>query len=334
MEAKMKKNEIKLMKDNKLEVYSQVGKFFTPQASFDDESFFNYFGLIISDMQDNAAGHENYIAEVQTGIGEYLDNIIGYLREKGMLDGAVALFKSAMDLSNSRGFKTITVSLENLCYILSKTSQENTYTEVKNTSKDIKRNKIFDAAIKVFSEEGYHNATIDKIAELSDIGKGSVYRYFTSKKDLLDQLLAENYDGIVERINLIFSVGNDVVRQVEEMIDFWLLYIEENSALYRLFQNEAITQHAEQKIFVYDYIISRLPMFKERIIALDYNRQLKTTSIYTVFYGVFGFIDGIVHKWFRADKRYSLMDEKPVILEVIFNGFFGEKWTQKQFYNP
>ena len=322
------------MKDSKREIYAQVGQFFSPQGSFDEEYFVNYFGLIINDIQDNAAGHENYTAEVQNRIGEYLDNIIGYLREKGMLEGAVALLQRAMELSSSRGFKTIAISLENLSYILSKTSQENTYTDVKNISKDVKRNKIFDAAIKIFSEEGYHNATIDKIAALSDIGKGSVYRYFRSKKDILDQLLTENYDSIVERINLIFSVGNDIVRQVEEMIDFWLLFIEENSALYRLFQNESITQYAEQKIFVFDYIISRLPMFKERIIALDNNRQLKTTSIYTIFYGVFGFIDGIVHKWFRADKSYSLMNEKPLILEVIFNGVFGEKWTQKQFYNP
>jgi hypothetical protein len=44
-----------------------------------------------------------------------------------------------------------------------------------------------------------------------------------------------------------------------------------------------------------------------------------------------GFIDGVVHKWFRGGMAYSLRSEIPVILEVIFNGFVGKEGVQKQF---
>jgi hypothetical protein len=76
---------------------------------------------------------------------------------------------------------------------------------------------------------------------------------------------------------------------------------------------------------------SHLPIIKERIIALNYEKKVKTTNFYTVFYGLLGFIDGVVHKWFRSGMAYSLRSEIPVILEVIFNGFVGKEGRQKQF---
>ena len=49
---------------------------------------------------------------------------------------------------------------------------------------------------------------------------------------------------------------------------------------------------------------------------------------------ILGFIDGVVHKWFRRGMDYPLSDETPVILEVLFNGFVGEKTTSRLFFEP
>jgi hypothetical protein len=100
-----------------------------------------------------------------------------------------------------------------------------------------------------------------------------------------------------------------------------------------LIQSEAITQKTGNRDMFYDYVITHLPMFKERVVSFHIEKKIKTTSFYSVFYGILGFIDGVVYKWTRNNMNYSLQDEIPIILEVLFNGFIGENQTKKKYYN-
>jgi len=89
--------------------------------------------------------------------------------------------------------------------------------------KDIKERReeqIYKAALKIFSKNGYYKADMDIIAQKAKIGKGTVYRYFESKKNLfislvewgLNQLKDEiltNIEGIddeIEKINTALEV--------------------------------------------------------------------------------------------------------------------------------
>ena len=47
-----------------------------------------------------------------------------------------------------------------------------------------KKNRIIEAAVMVFAQKGYASATIADIAARAEIGKGTIYEYFTSKEDL------------------------------------------------------------------------------------------------------------------------------------------------------
>ncbi len=51
-----------------------------------------------------------------------------------------------------------------------------------------RRNEILDAATKVFSEKGFHTATLDDIAEAAEVSKGSIYIHFDSKEAIVDGL--------------------------------------------------------------------------------------------------------------------------------------------------
>ncbi|HMM00344.1 MAG TPA: TetR/AcrR family transcriptional regulator [Bacilli bacterium] len=52
-----------------------------------------------------------------------------------------------------------------------------------------KQNRILDAASEVFSKYGYHQAPTDFISQSAGISKGSLFYYFTSKKQLFLYLL-------------------------------------------------------------------------------------------------------------------------------------------------
>lgn len=63
--------------------------------------------------------------------------------------------------------------------------------------------QILDAAAHVFSQKGYQNATTKEIAEVADVSEGTLYNYFTSKRDLLIGVARAYVDEVIADMNSI-----------------------------------------------------------------------------------------------------------------------------------
>ncbi|QCX33062.1 TetR/AcrR family transcriptional regulator [Caloramator sp. E03] len=59
---------------------------------------------------------------------------------------------------------------------------------------------IFDAAIKAFSRKGFHKSTMDEIAEIAGVAKGTLYYHFKSKEDIFKFIIDEEIKLIVDEI--------------------------------------------------------------------------------------------------------------------------------------
>ena len=57
------------------------------------------------------------------------------------------------------------------------------------------RAKLLKAAGAIFARRGYHEATLDEIAERAGLSKGALYYNFASKEDLFLALLADRLDA-------------------------------------------------------------------------------------------------------------------------------------------
>ncbi len=61
-----------------------------------------------------------------------------------------------------------------------------------------RRERLIDAAIKVFVEKGFHNATVRDIGRAANMTQGTIYNYVSSKDDILylvcDRIVAEYND--------------------------------------------------------------------------------------------------------------------------------------------
>jgi AcrR family transcriptional regulator len=53
------------------------------------------------------------------------------------------------------------------------------------------RQRLLDAAESVFAELGYHDASIVKLTEAAGVGQGTFYLYFSSKKEIFDELVRD-----------------------------------------------------------------------------------------------------------------------------------------------
>ena len=66
----------------------------------------------------------------------------------------------------------------------------------KQREKEFRKKIIMQAARKVFSENGYSNALMENIAYEAELGKGTLYRYFESKDEILICLVKTGMESL------------------------------------------------------------------------------------------------------------------------------------------
>ena len=64
----------------------------------------------------------------------------------------------------------------------------------------LSREQILDATAHCLDAEGYDGTTIRKIAKRLDCAVGSIYRYFTDKRELLDAVVQARFRPVVEAL--------------------------------------------------------------------------------------------------------------------------------------
>lgn len=70
--------------------------------------------------------------------------------------------------------------------------------------------EILDAALALCSSADFESVTIEQIARRADIGKGTVYKHFVSKDELLFRLNMRFYHGLLEELQAQRAEGNPV----------------------------------------------------------------------------------------------------------------------------
>ena len=92
-------------------------------------------------------------------------------------------------------------------------------TEARPQTRIQKKNRetILDAALDVFSSEGFRGATLDQIASAASLSKPNVLYYFSSKEAIYTELLSELLDTWLDPLRALNSNGDPIDELVAYM---------------------------------------------------------------------------------------------------------------------
>jgi AcrR family transcriptional regulator len=96
------------------------------------------------------------------------------------------------------------------------------------------RTKLLEAAEQVFGDLGYHDASIVKVTEAAGVGQGTFYLYFTSKKEIFDELIRDLNRRVRHAMKEASSRGQ--TRLEAELLGFgaYFRFTADHPALYRI----------------------------------------------------------------------------------------------------
>ncbi len=111
---------------------------------------------------------------------------------------------------------------------------------VREAKKQRNKQAIVEAAISLFSAQGYENTSIEQIAKAAGVGKGTVYSYFQTKKDLIKGFC----DYELEKIHLeLVKRSNQDASILEQMLTIYMTefhHVTQNREFGRLYMRESI----------------------------------------------------------------------------------------------
>jgi AcrR family transcriptional regulator len=89
---------------------------------------------------------------------------------------------------------------------------------------------ILDAALALLSHPNWESVTVEQIANKAEIGKGTFYKHFVSKDELLFRLMMRFYSGLLLHLQEVgVEVSDDILAGFRRIFEFAFHYHMENN---------------------------------------------------------------------------------------------------------
>lgn len=101
-----------------------------------------------------------------------------------------------------------------------------------------RRKQVLEAAAKSFALFGYKATTMDQVAKIANVGKGTIYTFFTNKEELFDEIL---HAAILEMKRIaehIMREDRDFFDNLYRVLDALLEFRDEHSLFIKLSQEQ------------------------------------------------------------------------------------------------
>jgi len=183
--------------------------------------------------------------------------------------------------------------------------------------KELTRRQILEAAQRVFSEKGYHGASMDDVARASGTSKGALYFHFSSKEELFHALVEEFAQILAEEVARAIKRERGAVAKVEAALRTVL----ENASRHRQLAKIVLVEwnglgpaFAERRFrlrsFMADLIKAQLDeaVQEGRIPSLD-------TTI--TAYAWLGAINEVVVRWLHTGEPEPLLAVLPTLRTLL-----------------
>ena len=107
--------------------------------------------------------------------------------------------------------------------------------ERKEREKEARKEEIISAAEKVFFQKGLVAATMDEIAELAELSKGTIYLYYKSKEDLYLAVSIRGLEVMFQLFQKAVSNGQSTIQQIANLGEAYYEFFKNNREYFRMF---------------------------------------------------------------------------------------------------
>ncbi len=193
-----------------------------------------------------------------------------------------------------------------------------------NPVKELREKQIKEAALRLFSERGFHHTTITQIAEAAELGKGTIYWYWKSKEDLAYSLVSDmlgDFLALIEEARdaegAVADRFKDLVAKVSE------LYYRETDYLrllwkFRVDRGYIFSEGYREKVASY-YLRMRKAL--ESLIEEGMRKgEFREVDPVRMAFILLGVAEGLELEWLENEDEFSMREALNEIMGLAIAG--------------
>lgn len=183
-----------------------------------------------------------------------------------------------------------------------------------------RRQDILDAATKSFSLFGYKATTMDQVAKLANVGKGTIYTFFANKEELFNEIILKLIKDMEQKANAVIEpyhpFEDNVHAALYEMLDFR----REHQLMMKLVQEQRDIGTPIVKDVLYKVEESILTFIENKVKGAIARGEIKECDPKIFAYILFHTYISLIFDW--EEKRAALSKEEiaEIFQTYIFNG--------------
>lgn len=183
--------------------------------------------------------------------------------------------------------------------------------------KDATRQRLLDAAERVFAAKGYHGAVVDDIIKASDSSKGGFYFHFPNKQAIFLALIDALVPRLATAVDRAIAGEPDPIAQLDAALRTVLETFSRHRRLSKILLVEAVgLGHGfdEKLMHTRGYFARMIQGYLDRAVAAGAIQPVDTE---TVAWAWFGAINEIVVRWLVAGQPEHLEDVLPALQTLL-----------------
>jgi AcrR family transcriptional regulator len=182
--------------------------------------------------------------------------------------------------------------------------------------------EILGAARKVFAVRGFSDATMDEIAAAAGIAKGTVYLYFSSKKDIYLAALKQGLTELRDRTRANMQAANDIRSRLQSFVRTRLEYAEANRDFIKIYHSEfgnLTNSAAHDSEFQQLYLTQAQELENVLHTAMDSGEIRRMRSNFTAFI-IYDMVKGVMTQRLLEWSTVPLEEDIELLNELIWKG--------------
>lgn len=191
---------------------------------------------------------------------------------------------------------------------------------------DVTRQSLLDAALAVFSKQGYEATRLEDIAEEAGVTRGAIYHHFGGKLELYNALVQERYQRANRVIEDVLAEGGTPLQTLRRLMVRSLEYLEENED-YRAVQElvsfkTAITPEMEAGIRLKNEGMTAFIGYLASVVeqGIQTGEIRPGVNAQDAAMTISGLMNGISLLWLLDPKRFSLRERAESMVEIFLQG--------------
>lgn len=184
-----------------------------------------------------------------------------------------------------------------------------------------KYERILNGAATVFAKEGFHQATVAKIAKTAGVADGTIYIYFKNKDDILVQFLNFKTRQVFSKFRQVMEQPHDAVTKLRNLIGQHFTAFQADIQMAVIYQSETRRnrQLVEKELLevakMYVDIVSAIIRQGQEEGIFNQNLHLPLARRMIV-----GTVEDVINSWILSGGKYELKPLADPLVELLTNG--------------